>query len=436
MFDGGGAPMDLYELISRLALALGIGLVIGLERGWRARDEQAGSRTAGIRTFTISGMLGGVVGALGQTLGGVGGGIVIGFGLAAYGAVMAVFCLEENRADKQYSATTLVAAILTFALGAYALVGNAQAAAAVAVATTVILALREPIHGWVKRITWPELRSGLVLLAMSFVALPILPDDPIGPYGGVNPREVWLIAIVLAAVSFAGYAGVKYFGESRGVLLAGVAGGLASSTAVTLANARRAAEGEGTPLLLAAGVALASVAMFVRVCAIVFAINAELLRLVAPPLLAAAAVAGGFAMVAVSWRRAGQQGDTGVALRNPFAFWPVVGFALFLGCVMMISRAIGEWSGAAGAIAGAAAVGLADVDAVTVSMARLAPGTLTARDAALAILAAAAANTIVKAVIGAAVGRGAFAVEISAMTLGCLVAGAATAFAVLSWSSG
>jgi uncharacterized membrane protein (DUF4010 family) len=435
MLDRGGAPMDLSELISRLALALGIGLVIGLERGWRARDEQAGSRTAGIRTFTISGMLGGVVGAIGQALGGVGAGIVIGFGLAAYGAVMALFCLEENRADKRYSATTLVAAILTFALGAYALVGNIHAAAALAVAAATILALREPIHGWVKRITWPELRSGLVLLAMSFVVLPILPDDPIGPYGGVNPREVWLIAIVLAAVSFAGYAGVKYFGESRGVLLAGLAGGLASSTAVTLANARRAAEGEGTPRLLAAGVALASAVMFVRVCVIVFAINAELLRLIAPPLLAAAAVAGGFAVVAAYWRHSSQQGETTVALRNPFAFWPVVGFALFLGCLMMISRAIGEWSGAAGAIVGAAAVGLADVDAVTVSMARLSPATLGHRDATLAILAAATANTVTKAVIGAAVGRGAFAVEILTMTLGCLVAGGAAAFAVLSRTS-
>ena len=435
MFDRGGAPMDLSELISRLALALGIGLVIGLERGWRARDEQAGSRTAGIRTFTISGMLGGVVGALGQELGGVGGGIVIGFGLAAYGAVMAMFCLEENRADKRYSATTLVAAILTFALGAYALVGNIHAAAALAVAAAAILALREPIHGWVKRITWPELRSGLVLLAMSFVVLPILPDDPIGPYGGVNPREVWLIAIVLAAVSFAGYAGAKYFGESRGVLLAGLAGGLASSTAVTLANARRAAEGEGTPRLLAAGVALASAVMFVRMCVIVFAINAELLRLIAPPLLAAAAVAGGFAVVAAYWH-SGEQEEMSVALRNPFAFWPVVGFALFLGCVMMISRAIGEWAGAAGAIVGAAAVGLADVDAVTVSMARLSPATLSHRDAVLAILAAATANTVTKALIGAAVGRGAFAVEILTMTLGCLVAGGAAAFAVLSWTSG
>src|SRR6516162_4212473 len=162
--------MDFQELISRLALALGIGLLFGLERGWRAREERPGGRAAGIRTFAISGMLGGVIGALGQSLGGAGGGIAIGLVLASYSIVMAVFCLEENRAQKDFSATTWVAAMLAFALGAYALVGDMRAATALAVAGSMILALREPLHGWVEKLTWTELRSALVLLAMTFIA--------------------------------------------------------------------------------------------------------------------------------------------------------------------------------------------------------------------------------------------------------------------------
>ena len=98
----------------------------------------------------------------------------------------------------------------------------------------------------------------MVLLAMTFIALPIVPNDPIGPFGGVNPREVWVIAIALACVSFTGYAAVKYLGASRGVLVAAALGGLVSSTAVTIANARRAAAGEGSSRLLAAGVAIAT----------------------------------------------------------------------------------------------------------------------------------------------------------------------------------
>jgi uncharacterized membrane protein (DUF4010 family) len=143
--------------------------------------------------------------------------------------------------------------MLTFALGAYALLGDLRIAVGAAVAAAGLLAFREELHGWVEKITWPELQSGLVLLAMTFLGLPILPDNAIGPFGGVNPREVWIIAIVLAGVSFLGYAAVKYFGARRGLLLAAAAGALASSTAVTVANARHAAAGEGSPRLLAAG---------------------------------------------------------------------------------------------------------------------------------------------------------------------------------------
>src|SRR5215470_5238802 len=284
--------MDIEDLLSRFAVALGLGLLIGLERGWRTRGAEAGSRAAGIRTFAISGLLGGVLGALALAAGGANAnaGFLLGLGFAAYAAVIAIFCREENRETGSFSATTAIAGMLTFALGAYALIGDLAIAAAAAVATAGLLAMRENLHGWLARITWPELRSALVLLAMTFIVLPIVPDDPIGPFGGVNPRQVWLIAIVLAGVSFVGYVAVKYLGASRGVLLAAAAGGLVSSTAVTASSARRAAAGEGSPRLLAAGVALASVISFARVVAIVAALNPRLLMLVAPPLAAAAAV--------------------------------------------------------------------------------------------------------------------------------------------------
>ncbi len=417
--------MDFQELISRFAVALGIGLLIGLERGWRTREERAGSRTAGIRTFAISALLGGVIGGLSQAPGGaasVGGGIIIGLGFAAYAIVMMVFCREENRADKSFSATTAVAATVTFALGAYALAGDMRAAAAVAVAAAVILALRESLHGWVANITWPELRSGFVLLAMTFIALPIMPDGLVGPYGGINPREIWIIAIILAGVSFFGYVAVKYLGASHGILLAGAAGGLASSTAVTIANARRAAIGEGSPRLLAAGVALASTVMFVRVCVIVAALNPTLLMLVAPTLIAAAIAATGFAFAAVFWQEPGSQERQEIRFRNPFSFWAVIGLALLLALFIVLGRLLSETFGPAGAILGAAAVGVADVDAVTVSMTKLTPQPLSAQSAALAILAAVSTDTISKIAIGATMGRGRFAAGIAAMALGCHVA--------------
>jgi uncharacterized membrane protein (DUF4010 family) len=267
-----------------------------------------------------------------------------------------------------------------------------------------------------------------VLLAMTFIALPVVPDDPIGPFGGVNPRQVWVIAIVLAGVSFAGYAAVKYFGASYGILLAGVAGGLASSTALTVMSARRAAKGEGSPRLLAASVALASAVMFLRVGAIVLAINAALLLYVAPPLLAATAVAAGYAMFAAYARPSDGETTQSIQFRNPFGFWSVVGFALFLALIIVLGRMLGEGFGATGAIAGAAAMGLADVDAVTVSMSRLMPQPLDGPQASLAILVAVAVNTICKVAIGAAIGRGRFSVEIAVLTFGCLLVGGAVAW--------
>jgi uncharacterized membrane protein (DUF4010 family) len=430
--------MDTEELLSRLALALGIGLLIGLERGWRARDEKPGSRAAGLRTFGISGLLGGTVGALAQAAGGAataGGGVLIGIGLAAFSAVMTVFCLQENRADRSFSATTAIAGILTFALGAYALLGDMRVAAALAVVTAGILAMRESLHGWVKSLTWPELRSGLILLAMTFIALPVVPNDPVGPFGGVNPREIWLIAIVLAGVSFLGYAAVKYFGERYGVLLAAGAGGLASSTAVTLANARRAAAGEGAPQLLAAGVALAMAVSLARVLAIVAALRPSLLVLVAPSLGAATIVAVGFAIFWVYWRADKDSKQTDVKLRNPFGFWSVIGLALAMGAIILVGRFLEQYFGSAGAVIGAAALGLVDVDAVTVSMTRLVPEPLGLRVGAFAILAAVASNTLSKLIIGAGLGRGRFAIDIVLMSVAAAGAGLAALWPALLWAS-
>jgi uncharacterized membrane protein (DUF4010 family) len=427
--------MDIQDVLSRVALALGIGLLIGLERGWRTREAEPGSRTAGIRTFAISGLLGGIAGATAAASGGVssaGGGIVLAVALATYAAVITAFCRDENRADRTFSATTAVAALLTFTLGAYSAVGDTRVAAAAGVATASVLAAREELHGWVKKLTWPELRSGLVLLAMTFIALPVVPNEPIGPFGGVNAREVWIIAIVLGGVSFVGYAAVKYFGTTRGVLLAAVAGGLASSTAVTISNARRAVAGEASPPLLAAGVALASVVMFVRVAVIVGVLNLSLLALVGPALAAASVPAIGFAMAGAMGHRPDAPAHSSAQFRNPFGFWAVVGFAAVLAVVIVLGRMIGERFGGTGAIIGAVFVGLADVDSTTVSMARLTPEPLSAESAAFAILGAVASNTISKVAIGAAVGRGRFAYLIAGMALACLIAGAAALAATLA----
>ena len=143
--------MDFEVLLPRVALALGIGLLIGLERGWRTRAAESGSRTAGVRTFAISGLLGGISGATAQAPSLAPGSIILSVGIAAYALVITVFCREENRAEGTFSATTAIAGILTFTLGAYAVVGDERIAAAAAVAAAALLAIREELHGLVAR---------------------------------------------------------------------------------------------------------------------------------------------------------------------------------------------------------------------------------------------------------------------------------------------
>jgi uncharacterized membrane protein (DUF4010 family) len=428
--------MDFEELLSRVALAFGIGLLIGLERGWHTRDAAPGRRAAGVRTFAISGLLGGIVAAMARDSGGAlstGGGIFLGTAFLAYAGVITVFILEQNRSAGIFSATTTIGALLTFMLGAYALLGDVRVAASAAVATAGILIIREGLHGWVAKLSLAEFESGLTLLAMTFIALPIVPSRSIGPFGGVNPRAVWNIAIVLASVSFAGYVAVKVLGERRGVLLAAATGGLVSSTAVTLDSAKRAAAGEGSPRILAAGVALATGVSFIRVIAIIAALKPSLLQLAAPALLVSAGVAAAFAMVSLHWSSSSHNGQPAAQFRNPFGFWSVIGVALTMSVLIMIGRYIYDEFGTTGAIAGAAAMGFFDVDSTTVSMTRLVPEHLSPRSATYAVLAGAATNSFTKVAISLLIGRGRFAKGVAAGCISSIVAGGSTLIATMTF---
>ena len=428
---------EVETLLSRVALACGIGLLIGLERGWRTRDALPGSRTAGVRTFAITGLLGGIVGALARGSGSdsdsdlsVAGSLLIGIGFAAFAVVFAQFERDENKATKTFSATTAVAGLLTFMLGVFAVMGDVRVAAAAAVVATGVLIVREDLHAWVRKITLPEFQSVLLLLAMTLIALPILPDRSLGPWGGVNPREIWIIAIVLASVSFAGFVAIRALGEHRGVLVAGAVGGLVSSTAVMFANARVAAAGHGTPRVLAAGTALATAVSFLRVTAIVAVLSPPLFARVGGPLIAGAIAAVIFAAVATRRRHAATGAQSPMEFRNPFGFFSVIAMASSMGIVMLAGRLLSERYGTSGATLSAVITGLFDVDAMTVSIARLAPRVLDSENAALAILAGVASATLGKVAIGAIIGRGRFALAIGGMSVLCVAAGALAFFVI------
>jgi uncharacterized membrane protein (DUF4010 family) len=394
--------MDTFELIERLGVALAIGLVIGIERGWKLREQAEGGRAAGLRTYALSGLLGGIWGALARSAGDWGA-LALGLAFVAFAAAIAAFRYREMEREKTFGATTVVAAMLAFALGALAVMGDETAAAAAGVATALLLALKAVLHEWLKRLTWEELRAGLILLAMTVILLPLLPDRQVAYWFPVNPREVWLLTILIAALSFAGYVAIRLAGPKIGVLLSGLAGGLVSSTAMTLNMARLAREHRERQKLFAAAIMLASAVMMLRVVIIVGIINAALLQLVAIPLVLAALAQAAVAGALGNWA----QGDGEVAplaLKNPFDLSVVLEFGALLALIMALAKAVSAWAGSKGALALAAVSGLLDVDAISLSLAELAPEGLDADSAAFAILVAVTANSAAKVVLGSTAG--------------------------------
>src|SRR3990170_1858785 len=263
--------MDTFEFIERLAVALAIGLIIGIERGWKRREEHEGERAAGLRTLALAGLLGGVWAGLARALGDWGV-VALGLAFAVFTAGIVLFRLREIEHAKSYGATTAVAAMLAFSLGAFAMV-DMVAAAAAGVATAMLLALKAVLHAWLERLTWEELRAGLMLLAMTVILLPILPDREMDPLGALNPHEIWLMTITIAAMSFAGYVAIRVAGAERGVVLSGLAGGLVSSTVVTLTMAKLARDCPERQRLCAAASLLSSAVMALRVLAVASVFN-------------------------------------------------------------------------------------------------------------------------------------------------------------------
>lgn len=417
--------MDDTETLTRLGLALAIGFLIGVERGWRERDEKEGERAAGLRTFALIGLFGGVWGLLAEQVGPV----PMGFVFLAFAGAATLFRWRETEREGVFGMTTLMAMLVTFSLGAYAVLGSMAAAAAAAVATAALLAAKEWLHARLGVLTWPELRAALILLAMTFVALPVLPDRGFGPYEALNPYELWLMTIVIAGVSFVGYVATKVAGERTGPLIAGTAGGLVSSTAVTLDFARRT---RAIPRLwrpFLAGALSASTVMFARVIVVVLLFGAGLAHAVVPALAAAATISAVGAVIlnhSFVWSEPSQEEERDEpAVRNPFELRFVLGFAALLAVIQLLTRVVGEYLGGAGSIGLAAVAGLADVDAITLSMTRLAGGP-EAQVAAIAILVAVAANSLSKSVMAIGIGRR-FGLAYAGITAAALGGGAIVA---------
>ena len=390
-----------------LLLALAIGLLFGLERGWHREQADFVSRPAGVRTFGLLGLLGGTAGLLAQHTSPNVLGWVFG-GLAA--AVVAGY-LASVRETGETGITTTISALVAFGLAALAALGHRSTAASAAVVATLLLSLKPQLHGWLRKLDQAELLATLKLLLISVVMLPILPNQGYGPAQALNPYELWWMVVLIASISYAGYFAVRIAGSGAGVPLTGLLAGLASSTALTLQLARLARPATADRNLLGTGILLANATLFPRILVIVGLVQPGLLT---PLLVPMAIMTLLTALPALPlWFRRGSAGDNSqVRIDNPLALGSAVRFGLLLAVVVMAGRLAAGHFGDAGVLALALVSGVADLNAITLSVARMFPQEVAETIAVTAVLIAVSSNAVFKIAVCTFVGTPGLALRV------------------------
>ena len=393
------ASPSVDTLLPGLALALAIGLLIGVERGWQQREEKAGSRVAGIRTFAILGLLGGLAGT---QLEGMAMPLAITLVASAIAALLLGYGLDAHRSGN-VSATSALAGIVTLGLGAAAATGQMALASVGAGATVILLAARQPLHRAIRATSEGDIRALLRLVLVVLVILPLLPDQNMGPFDALNPRRLWLVVVVTSGVSFVGYALARWLGAKSGTLLSATVGALVSSTAVTIDSGRRIRAGSAGPEDNAA-VAIASAIMLARGLFLTAMLAPRVFAQVAA-IVAPAALVALLAIAILLWRS--RTCPDGIA--RPKVEPPGLGLALLFAASVAIISILTAWAQTRlGSESGAIVIalgGTADIDAAIAAVGSLRSGSLPVDLAALAIAAAILYNTLLKGVALLAIAR-------------------------------
>ncbi len=402
-----------------LGVALAAGLLIGVERGWHERTAEEGSRIAGVRTFGLIGLLGGLWALVAEQLGP----LLLGLAFITFAVVIVIAHLQSVAIRRDVGITTVIAALITFALGALAVRGYLAISAAAAVVTATLLSLKPVLHHWLQRLEPAELYGALKLLLISVVLLPVLPNRGYGPWEALNPYAIWWLVVLIAGLSFAAYFAMKIAGPRRGVMLTSLLGGMVSSTAVTLSFSRLGKQG-ALSRLLAAGVIAASATMFPRILLEVAVVNPQLLPRLVVPLGVMTLIAYGGA----GWFWFRQDDGNELAeppLRNPFELLPALQFGLLLALIMLLSKAFYVWLGEGGIYLLTVLSSIGDVDAIVLSLARMAGAELGDELAARAIVLAAVVNTVVKGGLVFLVAGGGMGWRVAVVFLFTLIGGGA-----------
>lgn len=387
--------MEITLLFRQLGIALGLGLLVGLQR------EHSASSLAGIRTFPLITIFGALSALLAQSLGGW----IVAVGFVSLSLIIVIGNVAKLRAGQSDPGlTTEIAMLLMYGVGAYLVVGTEAIAIAIGAGAAALLQYKGQLHGISKKLGDEDLRAIMQFALISLVILPVLPDKTYGPYLVLNPRQVWWMVVLIVGLSLAGYIAYKFFGENAGVLLGGILGGVISSTATTVSYSRQAASAPEISRLAAIVIMTASTVVFARVLLEIAVVAPNFLLDAAPPIIAMLILF--VVLSAIAWIRGREEQTSMPEQQNPSELRTALVFALLYAIVLVAVAAAKDQFGNRGLYVVAGLSGLTDVDAITLSTAQLVnAGTVESDQGWRIILLALISNVLFKGATVAMIGH-------------------------------
>ncbi len=393
----------MSSVFENLATALALGLLVGLQR------ERSDSAVAGIRTFPLITVLGTVCGLLFPMLGPS---VVV----AGFGGVIALIVianvLRAKSASSGSGATTEAAALLMFAVGAYVPLGSATVATAIGVGVAGLLNAKDYLHAFAGKLGDRDVHAIMRFALMSFIILPLVPNRTFGPFDVLNPYQVWLMVVLVVGMSLGGFLLYKFVQGRAGLLFSGLFGGMISSTATTVSYARRSAASPDLAAPAAFVILVASSVMYARLLTEIAVVAPKHVVEIGTPIVLIGVVAIVVALLA--WRRTSVAQSGLPEQTNPTEIKGALVFGVIYALVLLASAAARERLGTSGLFGVAAISGLTDMDAITISCARMADaGRITPTQAWQAVVIAVISNTIFKLGVIVVLGSPALAKKIA-----------------------
>lgn len=392
--------MAMNDLLKALLVSGSLGALIGLERQW---ERQLGHPDrhipAGVRTFALWAILGAVCAFLSRTSGA----FVFVAGLLAMIVWLGIFLFYRGRDRAGAGFTTAATGLLTYLLGGLVVAGEARSALVLTVVTLILLAGQGQLHSISQKFTTADVRMALQFLAVTGAVLPLVPDQSFGPYGAFNPRSVWLMVVIVSGLGFAGYVAVRLYGATRGIVITGIAGGLASSTATTLSMAKLSRSQPGLSGDCTLAVVLACTVMLWRVQILILAISPPLAIALVPDFILMSVPGAVFALRQI-FRRS--PGDTGPdEYKNPLSLRVALQFGALYAVVVFVVKLAAATFGNAGLLVASFLSGLTDLDAISLTLSNLFRNSgIPIVPAVQGIVLASVANSLMKAVLAASLG--------------------------------